>query len=73
MSTWCCLSKGPCTIKGYVDKDAYAPHEVANTVCEADCSNCQIGISKVAVRLQQRLTLHADGHTQIFDKCVSET
>jgi hypothetical protein len=54
-----------------VDKDAYAPHETAYTVCEADCSKCQLGISKVASRLQQRIILNADGHTKIIETCVS--
>lgn len=62
LTTWCCFSKGPSTIKTSFERDTYLPSEVAKALCEIDNGKCKLKIVGTTCRLTQTVELEDDNH-----------
>ena len=55
VKTWCFINRGSIHISAYFDKNAYAPNEVANVICEIDNSKCSIDMTNIDFVLINRM------------------
>eukprot|EP00039_Didymoeca_costata_P000549 m.46114 g.46114 ORF g.46114 m.46114 type:complete len:433 (-) comp10336_c0_seq1:81-1379(-) len=67
----CCVNKGSAHLKAHLDKNAYAPGEIVNILCNIE-NNSEEGFNKVRVELVRSLTLRDNhGHTHTSSNTVS--
>jgi hypothetical protein len=57
LSTWCCVSQGVSHIKCAFERNAYAPGETANILCEVDNSQCKLAVKNLRASLKCRISL----------------
>jgi len=64
LTTWCCFSQGPSTIKTSFERDTYLPSEVAKALCEIDNGKCKLRIIGTTCRLTQTVELEDDNRNR---------
>eukprot|EP00052_Salpingoeca_macrocollata_P000472 m.20431 g.20431 ORF g.20431 m.20431 type:complete len:438 (+) comp10548_c0_seq2:79-1392(+) len=67
----CCFNRGSADIAVHVEKNAYAPGEVANVICEV-ANNSTEDITVISVQLVRAMTLRAHGRTFTASDVVSQ-
>jgi len=71
MSTWCCLSKGPSSIRCNFEKNTYTPDENARILCDVDNSRCKLKVVAINIRLNQKIELRSDTRNiKLFQRIV---
>lgn len=57
VKSWICLNQGSSFIRCYFERNAYAPGDTANIICEIDNTNCNLGIKTLNCALRSKISL----------------
>eukprot|EP01015_Nassula_variabilis_P006736 TRINITY_DN1512_c0_g1_i12.p1 TRINITY_DN1512_c0_g1~~TRINITY_DN1512_c0_g1_i12.p1 ORF type:complete len:301 (+),score=42.44 TRINITY_DN1512_c0_g1_i12:150-1052(+) len=73
VKTWCCIGHGNANVRAYFEKNAYAPYEVANVICEIDNTKCDIDLSDIQfVLINRQRFVCSTGHSKQLSEDVTK-
>ena len=52
------------------EKNCYEPHETVEADVKIDQKDCKVDMTKIALRLEQRMTMKADGFSKVYNKVL---